>query len=105
MVVVADFVAEVAACEVVGLVDVVVDGIVGSVKVDKLGDDVGTVDVFVLEVEDVNALEVVVDGVVVVVSSKIRSGLVVLEDDVEVDIVGLLVDIEEVVGFCWLLYS
>ena len=71
-------------------------------KVDKLGDDVGTVDVFVLEVEDVNALEVVVDGVVVVVSSKIRSGLVVLEDDVEVDIVGLLVDIEEV---CWLLYS
>ena len=64
-------------------------------KVDKLGDDVGTVD----------ALEVVVDGVVAVVSSKIKSGLVVLADVVEVDIVGVLVDIEVVVGFCWLLYS
>ena len=71
-------------------------------KVDKLGDDVRTVDVFVL---DVDALEVVVDGVVVVVSSKIKSGLVVLADVVEVDIVGVFVDIEVVVGFCWLLYS
>ena len=88
--------------EVVDLVVVKVVGIVGSVKVEKLGDDVGAVDVFVLEVEDVDALEVVIGGVVVVVLSKFRSGLVVLEDVVEVDIVGVLVDFVEVVGFCWL---